>query len=112
MASPLYCWRCDAIVPMLTEAEWVRMEPALVRALQAIQARRESEGLSLEDALKAPHWDDALRLFHRITGLDAVDPNAIWHHRLALYGPPCRACGKPLRTPRASLCAACGAART
>lgn len=99
MASPLSCWRCDAIVSMPTEAECVRMEPARVR-------------LDPGDALKAPHWDDALGLFHRFTGLEAVDPSAIRHHRLALHGPPCGACGKPFRTPRASLCAACGVART
>lgn len=99
MDSPLCCWRCDAIVPMPSEAECVRMEPAPVR-------------LSLGNALKAPHRDDALGSFHRITSLEAVVPSAIRHHHLALHGPPCGACGEPLRTPRASLCAACGVART
>ena len=47
------------------------------------------------------------RLF---TGFEESEPNAVWHHVASLYGPPCRSCGKPLRTPVAKLCAACGAA--
>jgi hypothetical protein len=42
------------------------------------------------------------------TGVAETNPNAVWHHVASLYGPPCPACGKPLRTPRARLCAACG----
>jgi hypothetical protein len=37
----------------------------------------------------------------RITHYAETNPNAVWHHRLSLYGPPCRSCGKPLRTPQA-----------
>jgi len=49
--------------------------------------------------------------YNRITGQGETNPNAIWHHRIALYGPPCRACGKPLRSPGARFCAACGSTR-
>jgi rRNA maturation endonuclease Nob1 len=45
-----------------------------------------------------------------LTGCFESDANAIWHHRLSDYGPPCRACGRLLRTKRARVCAACGVA--
>jgi len=45
--------------------------------------------------------------YHRMTGFEETNPNAVYHHIKSLYGPPCQACGKPLRTPRAKLCAAC-----
>jgi hypothetical protein len=53
----------------------------------------------------------ALVRYNKITGFDETNPNAIWHHRLSLFGPPCRTCGKPFRTPRAKLCVVCGSTR-
>jgi hypothetical protein len=52
-----------------------------------------------------------LEEYNHITGFEETNPNAVWHHRIALYGPPCHGCGKPLRTPVARFCAACGAIR-
>jgi len=49
--------------------------------------------------------------YNRLTGFRETNPNAVWHHRISLYGPPCGSCGKPLRTPVATFCAACGAPR-
>ena len=49
--------------------------------------------------------------YNQITGFGETNPDAIWHHRASLYGPPCHLCGKPLRTPEARFCAACGAVR-
>lgn len=45
--------------------------------------------------------------YQKLTGV-VMYHNAIMHHRIAIYGPPCENCGKPYRTPRAAFCAACG----
>jgi hypothetical protein len=47
------------------------------------------------------------REYERITGVPMQYGREYLHHRLALYGPPCKACGKPLRSRRAKLCGAC-----
>jgi hypothetical protein len=47
------------------------------------------------------------REYERITGVPMQYGREYLHHRLALYGPPCAKCGKPLRSRRAKLCGAC-----
>ena len=49
-----------------------------------------------------------LDYYKSVTGEEETEPNAIMHHRIAQYGPPCENCGKPYRTPQASFCPACG----
>ncbi len=56
-------------------------------------------------------FQPCLEAYERLTGFRETNAKAVMHHRLALYGPPCHVCGKPLRTPRASRCMACGAER-
>jgi hypothetical protein len=109
MARDLFCWRCDMVLPMLTEEEWSRIEPVLHEAIEDVKRYRIANGCSLGEALRIAHGQSALEAYYAMTGFRETNSNAIWHHRLSLYGPPCAACGKPLRTPRASLCAACGA---
>lgn len=50
-----------------------------------------------------------LRRYFEVTGFEEANANAIWHHVTGLDGAPCSSCGRPLRTPRARMCAACGA---
>jgi hypothetical protein len=48
-----------------------------------------------------------LREYKRTTGFPETNPQALDHHQVSLYGPPCEYCGKPLRTPEAKICGAC-----
>jgi hypothetical protein len=92
MPKWLYCWRCKMEFPMLykNEARYVFKE-------------RRSDERNLESG------ELILKRYFEITGFDEINPNAVWHHIIAQHGSPCSKCGKPLRTPRAKWCAACGA---
>jgi len=91
MAEELFCWRCGVEMPMLDESEWARITPLLNAAVRDPAAR-----------------EVALDLYEEMTGFRETNINAIFHHRIADHGAPCTSCGKPLRTPKASFCAACG----
>jgi len=67
------------------------------------ERRRQGEVPSIDDAF-APVRNE----YERMTGMSNCHQNAILHHQISIYGPPCSVCGKPLRTPRARFCAACG----
>jgi len=96
---------------MLDEEEWLVIEPALVQSIKEIQDFRSASGATLAEALKHSFGQAAKDVYHQLTGQPESDVNVLWHHRLSIYGPPCNICGKPLRTPQAKLCAACGTAR-
>jgi hypothetical protein len=110
MPKLLYCWRCRMELPMLDEHEWEQMQPHLHGRSAHIMQYRRTYGVPLDEAVRHG-YDGALELYSAITGFRETNPNALWHHRASQFGPPCRVCGKPLRTPRAKLCAACGAPR-
>lgn len=50
----------------------------------------------------------ALAEYERLTGFKETICNALFHHRISLFGPPCPRCGKVLRTPVAFKCFECG----
>jgi hypothetical protein len=59
--------------------------------------------------LSKQQWHSrVLDRYERITGFKETNINALYHHRLSLYGRSCLKCDKPLRTPQARYCAACG----
>ena len=53
------------------------------------------------------HWH-LIAGYHMFTGVLEESPDPIWHHVIAFHGPPCKECGKLLRTKRASYCVVCG----
>jgi hypothetical protein len=93
----LWCWRCRADMPMLDDIEYAE-------ALRLYGAGFKARPLN---ASRQERFKELLAFYERTTGMKETKPNAIMHHQLSLYGPPCRHCGKPLRTPRAKLCGSC-----
>lgn len=91
MVRLLYCWRCQMEMPMLEEHE---ADYVLERG---------------PDQEFGPDQNRILRRYFEVTGFEETNANAVWHHMVVQHGVPCSSCGKPLRTPRARMCAACGA---
>ena len=98
-------------IPMLDEAEWDEVFPRLQNAIAEIEKYRHAHGVALAEAKERGYGRGALERYHELTGFRETNVNALWHHRLALFGPICSSCGKPLRTPRAKFCAECGTQR-
>ena len=94
---------------MLDEAEYAEIDVLLTEGIEATQSFRRKHGLPLERVDVNACFRPALDAFERLTGRKEANHLALYHHRLALYGAPCQACGKPLRSPKANMCAACGA---
>lgn len=93
---------------MLDEAEWADLAPLIRKLPQSIKLHRETTG-SWPDKAKVKEFERAaLDRYEQMTGFPETNVNALWHHRLSELGPPCSACGKPLRTQVARFCAECG----
>lgn len=94
---------------MLEEHEWEKVSPLLSGAIQKVKEYRETHGASLAQARDESFGKEALAMYKALTGFEETNPDALWHHRLSLLGPPCSSCGKPLRTSVAKRCVECGA---
>lgn len=111
MPKVQYCWRCKRDIPMLDEGEWSQVLPRLHDGIREIQRYRMEHNVSLNEAKDHCYGQGALDRYFEMTGYRETNVDALWHHRASAFGPPCHACGKPLRTPRASFCAECGEPR-
>jgi len=107
----LYCWRCEMDIPMLEEDEWRIVQEQLHNATLAVTTNRSETIAALSVISIRSIFQPALDVYERITGFRETNHNALYHHRVALYGPPCHNCGRPLRTPDARLCGSCMAPR-
>ncbi|MEO6253767.1 MAG: hypothetical protein ABIO79_10695 [Ferruginibacter sp.] len=97
----LWCWRCKMEVGMLNEEEFT-----IASKLYSNMFNRDGSP-DLKTRSKP-----LLDYYKSVTGEDESNPNAVMHHGIDQYGPPCEKCGKPYRTPQASFCAACGNKRS
>jgi len=73
----------------------------------AVKEFRERTGASLNDPSIGERFRPVRDEYEHLTGMKEPNENAIMHHRLSLYGPPCEHCHRPLRTPKAKLCGSC-----
>jgi hypothetical protein len=103
----LWCWRCKCEMPMLDEREYAEIAALHRTCLQSVKRYRETTGESLKNTPVNEIFVPMLNHYEVLTGFKETNHNAVMHHRLSLYGPPCRRCGKPLRTPKAKLCGSC-----
>ena len=106
-----YCWRCNADVPMLDEAEYEKVHAGYEKCARAVTDYRERHNAALKETPLAELWRPVQELYARITGAVGLDPEHILKHRLSSLGPACANCGRPLRTPEARKCASCGHSR-
>lgn len=85
-------------VPMLDDEEF-----AVASKLYRSAFSMTGSGLSVDERMQP-----LLDYYEKLTGFKETVPNAIMHHQISQYGPPCKSCGKPYRTKEASFCASCG----
>ena len=96
---------------MLDEEEFAVVGKLYSEGMSATKEFRLKHNLPLDECPINERFRPVREAYERMTGLGESHHNAIMHHRTSIYGPPCEHCGKPLRTPRASFCAACGQGR-
>lgn len=107
----LWCWRCQQDMPMLDEDEFAVVSRLYSECIRATKSERQTKAVGLGSSLVDAMFEPVRTEYERLTGFANCHQNAVMHHRLSLFGPPCASCGKPLRTPQARHCAACGAPR-
>jgi len=92
---------------MLEEDEFAEVSHLHSEGFRAIKEFRQKWNIPLEGIHRELRFKPMLDRYEELTGMRETNPNAVMHHRRSLYGPPCKRCGRPLRTPQAKLCGAC-----
>lgn len=103
----LWCWRCKAEMPMLDEVEFAEIAALYSAAMQSAKEIRKETGVAIQHRSVQERFEPVRAKYQSITGFYEPNHNAILHHRISLYGPPCAKCGKPLRSPKAKICGSC-----
>ena len=112
-----YCWKCGRTAPFLGGAYVAEVS----RLFSLCQLAHKSLLRLMEDDPDADELDRVLDAreelpyqllldrFFELTGDTETRYDHIPRHFDSAVGPDCTSCGRPLRTERASMCAACGA---
>jgi hypothetical protein len=109
----MYCWRCSEELPMLDEKEFALVGALYDKAVRTIKEELFRLPPSDRERFVLEQYRPAIDAYRSITGWTrSITPSDLPHHRISVHGPPCHRCGKPLRTPRAKRCVACGTPRT
>lgn len=104
----LWCWRCRMNVPMLDEDEYSIISELYSGGIRATKEFRQKHSLPLKDLPINDRFLPLLATYEKMTGFHETNANAIMHHRISQYGPPCPCCEKVLRTAITTKCFECG----
>jgi hypothetical protein len=104
----MFCWRCNAEMPMLDEVEYQQVSDAYGRCMEMAKRSQGQNKEALADVKLAEIFKPVCETYAKLPGVPIDNANAVMHHRISRYGPACKKCGKPFRTPEARFCAACG----
>lgn len=95
-------------VPMLDENEFAVVADLYSQGIRATKEFRQKYNIPLKDVPREGRFVPMLDAYEKMTGFRETNPNAVIHHRISTYGPPCPCCEKVLRTPVAFKCFECG----
>ena len=96
---------------MLDEEEFAIVKQLYSEGMRATKEVRLQHNLPLGHCPIDERFRPLREAYEQMTNMVEANHNAIMHHCISTYGPACERCGKPLRTPRANFCAACGLER-
>lgn len=101
---------------MMDEEEYGRVLAQYEASASTVRSQRARRNVPLTAVSTGDIYRQVQRLYLDIArgaGLNApvLAAEHILKHRLAAFGPLCHGCKRPLRTPRAKRCAACGLSR-
>ena len=102
-----YSYRLKREVAMLSDEEYLPVQQALWERLAAVKEYRVEHRASIEVAQRNVH-PVSIAYYERLTGQRLVSVNDLYHVQNSRFGSDCSSCQKPLRTPRAKMCAECG----